>query len=196
MLGVDIGIVAEGDNRYRFKKKNFFFILFRDFFSFFSVRLARASAHDRGVANARASAQRAGGWRVCVCVYLCVFVCVVCGVARARVKRFPGTGCVVSSAVAGRVCSRANDWLLRAWRVRARRPQRRRQWTAPSSLAPSDEDFTGLPAAVRGNRWTGVGVGVVGGCSLSNRGGGGFFFSGWSEKWSNGTICVFAFWPR
>lgn len=44
-------------------------------------------------------------------------------------------------------CGRANDYLLRAWSVWARRRQRRRQWTAPSSLAPSDEDFTGLPAA-------------------------------------------------
>ena len=29
----------------------------------------------------------------------------VCGAVRARLKRFPGTGCVVSSAVAGRVAA-------------------------------------------------------------------------------------------
>jgi len=76
MLGVDIGIVAEGDNRYRFKKKKFFLFFFVIFSCFFPFVL-RALAPTMG-----------GGWRMlalvpnvradgmCVCVYLCVFVCV------------------------------------------------------------------------------------------------------------------------
>lgn len=77
-----------------------------------------------------------------------VLVCVSVFVGRcARLKRFSGDG--VRRLVRRRwpCYCRADYWLLRAWRVCARRPQRRRHWTAPSSLAPSDEDFTGLPAA-------------------------------------------------
>lgn len=153
-----ISVVAEGATMDIVFKVFVFFSLFRGFSRFSVFILSRARAHEwwwwwwwrgdqeSGVTNYlngeyyrdKVPNVRADGVLVCVSVF--VGRC-------ARLKRFSGDG--VRRLVRRRwpCYSRADYCLLRAWRVCARRPQRRRQWTAPSSLAPSDEDFTGLPAA-------------------------------------------------